>query len=112
MISIFLKDENSIINLDKFIYTQICHENVFKRPNDYEYTKQFSVNAIFEDGIVRQISPHYDSKEEAEMFVSCLFDKIKFIENRHNIFIDASEIDLEVRKEKNTEILELLTQHA
>ena len=112
MMSIFLKEENSIINLDKIVYTQIHYENVFKQPNDYQYTKQFSANVVFEDGFAKRISPFYDNRASAEMFVSCLFDKIKFIENRHNIFIDASEIDLEVRKEKNTEILELLTQHA
>lgn len=102
MISIFLREEKSIINLDKFIYTQICQKNIFKQPNDYEYTKQFSVNVVFEDGTVRQISPHYDSKEEAEIFVSCLFNIIKYLEDRHNIFINASEIDLEVQKRKNT----------
>jgi hypothetical protein len=109
MILILLTDENSIINLDKFIYTRICQENVFKQPNDYEYTKQFSVNAVFEDGVVRRISPYYDSREKAEIFASCLFGKIKHIEDRHNIFIDASEIDLEVQERKKTKLLELLT---
>lgn len=112
MISIFLKEENSLINLDKVIYTQIHYENVFKQPNDYQYTKQFYVNVVFEDGLAKRISPFYDNRKDAEIFVSCLFDEIRFKEDHHNIFIDASEIDLEIRKEKNTEILELLTQHA
>lgn len=98
MISIFLKEENYLINLDKVIYTQIHYENVFKQPNDYQYTKQFCVNVVFEDGLAKRISPFYDNRARAEMFVSCLFGKIRFIENRHNIFIDASEIDLEVQK--------------
>lgn len=98
MILILLKDVNSIINLDKFIYTQICQEKIFKQPNDYEYTKQFSVNAIFEDGTVRQISPHYDSKEEAEIFVSYLFDKIYSKKDSYNILIYSQDIDSEVQE--------------
>ena len=100
MILILLNDENSIINLDKFIYTQICQENIFKQPNDYPYggTKQFSVNAIFEDGTVRRISPHYDSKEKAEIFTSYLFDKIYYKEDSYNILIYSRDIDLEVQK--------------
>lgn len=102
MISIFLKEEDSLINLDKFIYTQIHYENVFKQPNDYQYTKQFCVNVVFEDGLAKRISPFYDNRVEAEIFVSCLFNIIKYLEDHHNIFINASEIDLEVQKRKNT----------
>lgn len=102
MISIFLKEENSIINSDKFIYTQIHYENVIKQPNDYQYTKQFCISVVFEDGLVKRISPFYDNRKDAEIFISCLFGKIKYIEDRHNIFIDASEIDLEVQKRKKT----------
>lgn len=98
MILILLNDENSIINLDKFIHTQICQENVYKKPNDYEYTKQFSVNAIFKDGVVRRISPHYDSKKEAELFASYLFDKIYSKKDSYNILIYSQDIDSEVQE--------------
>jgi hypothetical protein len=64
MISIFLKEENSIINLDKIVYTQIHYENVFKQPNDYQYTKQFSANVVFEDGSQKEFH-HFMIIEQA-----------------------------------------------
>lgn len=116
MISIFLRDEGSIINLEKAIYTRIGSYTELKYTSTYSLTErtvhEYYVEAVFEDNVVRKISPKYEDREAAELFISCLYGKIKYMEDRHNIFIDASEIDLEIRKEKNTEILELLTQHA
>lgn len=105
MISIFLREEGSIINLEKAIYTRIGSYEL-KYTSTYSLTErtvhEYYVEAVFEDNVVRKISPKYEEWEDAELFIKSLFGKIKYIEDRYNIFIDASEIDLEVQKRKNT----------
>jgi hypothetical protein len=106
MISIFLREEGSIINLEKAIYTRIGSYIELKYTSTYSLTErtvhEYYVEAVFEDNVVQKISPKYEDREDAELFIKSLFGKIKYIEDRHNIFIDASEIDLEVQKRKNT----------
>lgn len=106
MISIFLRDEGSIINLEKAIFTRIGTYSEEEYTSVYSLTShtvhKYYVEAVFEDNVVRKISPKYEKWEDAELFIKSLFGKIKYIEDRHNIFIDASEIDLEVQKRKKT----------
>lgn len=100
MISILLREENSIINLEKAIYTRIGSYTELKY--NAITVHEYYVEAVFGDNVVRKISPKYREWEDAELFIKSLFGKIKYIEDRPNIFVDASEIDLEVQKRKNT----------
>lgn len=106
MISIFLREEGSIINLEKSIYTRIGSYTEEEYTSVYSLTSRtvhkYYVEAVFEDNVVRTISPKYEDREEAELFISCLFDKIHYKEDSHNILIYARDIDLEVQKRKKT----------
>lgn len=108
MISIFLREENSVINLEKAIYTRIGSNSEVKYTSTYSLTgravHEYYVEAVFEDNVVQKISPKYGEREDAELFIKSLFDKMKYVEGCHNIFINASEIDLEVQKRKNSNI--------
>ena len=107
MISIFLREkdyQDSVINLEKSIYIRIGGHtesvNVMYTSIERNIRKHYA-EAFFGDKVVRRISPIYDNIEDAELFIKVLFSKIKSLEDQHNIFIDANEIDLEIQKRNN-----------